>query len=140
MHPTAPVLAFLLLALAPVPPAEYPCPLAGLVTVGHRDGRHLLIDLESCGSLAVTGDPHAAEAFVRAVVLELGAGDEVADAYVTTVGLDIDGVEQLGRVHSADSATAIAPTEPVLKSLSETDVQLAPPSNVFQTPPPVDPW
>jgi hypothetical protein len=39
----------------------------------------------------------------------------------------------------SDSDTAIAPTEPVLKVLSETDSQFEPPSVVFQTPPPVPP-
>ena len=39
----------------------------------------------------------------------------------------------------SESATASAPTEPVLKSLSETAAQVAPASVDFQTPPPVPP-
>ena len=38
-----------------------------------------------------------------------------------------------------DSATAIAPTDPAWKKLSETFVQVTPASSVFHTPPPVAP-
>jgi hypothetical protein len=39
----------------------------------------------------------------------------------------------------SDSDTAIEPTDPVLKSLSEIGSQFEPPSTVFQIPPPVPP-
>jgi hypothetical protein len=39
----------------------------------------------------------------------------------------------------SDSDTAIAPIDPVRKSLSESTCQFEPPSVVFQTPPPVAP-
>jgi len=66
----------------PVPHPERSALIAGLVTFGHRDGRQLLVDLEAFGSLSVTGDENAVHSFLRAVLLELGAGDEVADVYV----------------------------------------------------------
>jgi nucleoid-associated protein YgaU/DNA-binding SARP family transcriptional activator len=91
----------------PIPAAEIPSGLPGLVTVGTRDGRTLLVDLEAYGSLAVTGDPAAAEAFVRAAVLELGASDEIADAYVLVAGLDVDGAEQFKRVVSTEAPDAV---------------------------------
>jgi DNA-binding SARP family transcriptional activator len=92
---------------APVPSADAPSALPGLVTIGQRDGRQLLVDLEAYGSLAVTGDPAAVEAFARAAVLELGAADDIADAYIVTVGLDVDGVEQFERVTSATTTDAL---------------------------------
>jgi phage tail protein X/DNA-binding SARP family transcriptional activator len=91
----------------PVPAPESPSGLPGLVTIGHRDGRQLLVDVEAYGSVAVTGDPAAVEAFVRSVVLELGASDEIADAFVLLSGLDVDGVEQFARVASAESLEAV---------------------------------
>ena len=39
----------------------------------------------------------------------------------------------------SDSETAIAPTDPVLKSLSETGSHVTPASVVLKTPPPVPP-
>lgn len=66
----------------PVPHPERSALIAGLVTVGHRDGRQLLVDLEAFGSLSITGDENAVHSFLRALLLELGAGDEVADVYV----------------------------------------------------------
>lgn len=88
---------------APVPDADQTSPVAGLVTFGQRGGRQLLVDLESLGSLAVTGDPTCAENFVRSLVLELGANDDLSDAYVFAVegALDIDGAEHLDRVQHA---------------------------------------
>src|SRR5690606_9442335 len=65
---------------APVPSADRPALIAGLVTVGQRNGRQLMLDLEGLGSLGITGDPHAIDGFLRSIVLELGAGDELADA------------------------------------------------------------
>jgi DNA-binding SARP family transcriptional activator len=91
----------------PTPLAEWSSPIPGLVTVGTRDGRHLLIDLEHVGSVAVTGPPHAVDAWVRAAVLELGVADDLSDATVVTVGAGVDGVEHLDRVTRASSAEAI---------------------------------
>jgi len=88
---------------APVPAPDQPSPIAGLATFGQRDGRQLLVDLESLGTLAVVGDPVRAENFVRSLVLELGANDDLSDAYVFTVegALDIDGTERFDRVQHA---------------------------------------
>jgi hypothetical protein len=104
---------------APVPPADAPSALPGLVTIGHRDGRQLLVDLEAYGSLAVTGDPAAVEAFGRAAVLELGAADDIADAYIVTVGLDVDGVEQFERVTSSSTDDALDRITSTAESVGE---------------------
>lgn len=91
----------------PTPIAEWPTPIPGLITVGTRDGRQLLVDLDHVGTLTVTGPTDRVDAFIRAVVLELGHGDELADANVTTVGDCVDGVEHLPRVTSATVDEAI---------------------------------
>jgi len=85
---------------APVPTPDLLAPIPGLVTFGSRDGRSLLVNVEALGSLAIVGDALAGENFVRALVLELGAGDDVANAYVHTLDqpIDIDGTESLDRV------------------------------------------
>jgi DNA-binding SARP family transcriptional activator len=110
---------------APVPAPELPSPLAALVTIGRRDGRQLLLDLEAYGTIAVTGDAPAVEAWLRSVALELGAGDEIADAHVVCVGLDVDGAEHLTRVEVTDSATALSRLSAAAYSshqlLAETD-------------------
>ncbi len=79
--------------------------IPGLVTVGTHDGQSVLVDLESCGSLALRGDAVAAEALIRSIVLELGAGGVLSNCQVHTVGLD--GAEQLGRVRSRTESEAI---------------------------------
>ena len=82
----------------PTPLAEWPSPIPALVTVGTRGHRQLLVDLEAVATLAVSGPTADVDAWIRAVVLELGAGDDLADASVLTVGSGVDGVEHLERV------------------------------------------
>lgn len=82
----------------PTPLADWPSPIPALVTVGTRGHRQLLVDLEAVATLAVSGPTADVEAWIRAVVLELGAGDDLADASVLTVGSGVDGVEHLERV------------------------------------------
>jgi DNA-binding winged helix-turn-helix (wHTH) protein len=91
----------------PTPLAEWPSPIPALVTVGTRGYRQLLVDLEAIGTLAVSGPPADVEAWIRAVVLELGAGDDLADASVLTVGSGVDGVEHLERVADVHPDEAI---------------------------------
>jgi hypothetical protein len=67
---------------APVPEAEHPSVLPGLVTFGQRDGRQLLVNLEAYGTVAIAGDPGAAEDLFRALVVELATGDEIGQARV----------------------------------------------------------
>jgi hypothetical protein len=92
----------------PTPLGEWPTPIPGLVTVGTRDGRQLLVDLDHVGTLTVTGPTDRVDEFIRAVVLELGCGDELADANVTTVNAGVGGVEHLPRVTSATVDEAIS--------------------------------
>jgi DNA-binding SARP family transcriptional activator len=69
-------------AEAPVPVAERPSPIPGLVTVGRREGRQLMVNLEALGTVSVAGDPNAAEGLIRSIVVELATCDEIADAAV----------------------------------------------------------
>lgn len=93
---------------AQVPSADRPALIAGLVTVGQRNGRQLMLDLEGLGSLGITGDPDAIDRFLRSIVLELGAGDELADATVvlTPGAIDLAVVDHLPRVRVDEEVTA----------------------------------
>ncbi|MDQ6837457.1 MAG: LysM peptidoglycan-binding domain-containing protein [Actinomycetota bacterium] len=104
---------------APIPVDARPSPFPALVTVGQRDGRQLLIDLESAGTVAVTGDDDAVDAFVRAIVLELGSDGDLADAYVTLAGIDVPGAEHLGRVSTTGSDGALAHLRSTTTSVNE---------------------
>lgn len=75
---------------SPVPPDELPAGIPALVTIGQREGRQLLIDLEAFGTLAVTGPPDCTAGLLRSVALELACGNDLADAYVSIVDIDVD--------------------------------------------------
>jgi nucleoid-associated protein YgaU len=64
-----------------------PAPYPALVTLGHDlDGAHVLVDLEHCGSLAVTGDQAATTAVLAALATELATSVWADDLQVTLVG------------------------------------------------------
>ena len=94
--------------IAEVPAGVLPAAVPGLVTLGTRNDAQLLIDLESFGSVSIAGDQRACEDLLRSLVLELGAGEELSDARVFTVGLDVDGIEHLPRVQTRSEADVIA--------------------------------
>jgi LysM domain len=68
----------------------------GLVTFGERDGRQYLVNLAAPGTVAVDGP--GAEAFVGALVLELGTGQLLSDAVVHLHGVQLASCEQIERV------------------------------------------
>ena len=92
---------------AEVPEAALPAAIPGLVTFGRRHDAQVLVDLEAFGVVSLDGDVRAAEDVLRSIVLELGAGDELSDAWVSTVGIGVDGVEQLGRVQARTPEAAL---------------------------------
>ena len=92
---------------AEVPEASLPAAIPGLVTFGRRHDAQVLVDLEAFGVVSLDGDVRAAEDVLRSIVLELGAGDELSDAWVSTVGIGVDGVEQLGRVQARTPEAAL---------------------------------
>jgi transcriptional activator len=91
---------------APLPPNDQPAAMPALVTVGNREGRQLLLNLEAYGSLAITGDAEAVAAAVRAIVLELGTGELLTDSYVDLALEDVDLVHDLSRVTPMTSEEA----------------------------------
>lgn len=109
---------------APTPADSYSSPIPALVTIGWRDGRQLLLDLEAVGSLAVTGDSDAVESFVRSLVLELGSDEDLADAYLDLAGIEVEGSEHLDRVSVAELFAATdrlaAATEACIEAIAET--------------------
>jgi DNA-binding SARP family transcriptional activator len=83
---------------APTPAAVRPSVLPGLVTIGQRDGRQLLVNLEALGAVALVGDTAAAGDLLRAMLTELAASNEIAEAQVGVV----DPRTELGLPHHLD--------------------------------------
>ncbi|HRE00954.1 MAG TPA: LysM peptidoglycan-binding domain-containing protein, partial [Ilumatobacteraceae bacterium] len=105
---------------ADIPADELPAAIPALVTVGDRDGRQLMIDLEAFGTIAVSGPPQRVDDFLRAIALELSTDEDLADTYAVAIGLD--GVPTTDRLMLADVETAgtrlTATCESVSKSLA----------------------
>ncbi len=72
----------------PTPLTDRPCPMPGLVTVGWRENRQLLVDLEHIGPLAITGPRQRVEALLASIITDLGNDSALSDAAVYAVGLD----------------------------------------------------
>lgn len=53
--------------------SDAPSPCPGFVTIGKREGADVLLNLESCGAIAVTGDPDTTASLVNSMALELAA-------------------------------------------------------------------
>lgn len=100
-----------------VPADDLPAAIPALVTFGRREGRQLMIDLEAFGTVAVTGDPERIDDFLRALALELTNGDDLADSYVLTVG--VDGAVESDRLASADLDTAADRASSICHSVRE---------------------
>ena len=91
-----------------LPATPETAPIPGLVTFGTRDGGTLLVNLEALGSLAVTGDATAVEAFVRSLVLELSLSEELANSYLFLVDLDLEVDAGTGRACSTSEGDAVS--------------------------------
>ncbi len=93
-----------------------PVALPGLVTLGERrgdaglPGPQILADLGAVGSLSVAGPPERVASTVRAMVYELGLGEHLSNAFVTTVGFTVGDAGQLDRVarRTEDEALQLA--------------------------------
>ncbi|MDQ3544100.1 MAG: LysM peptidoglycan-binding domain-containing protein, partial [Actinomycetota bacterium] len=69
-----------------------------LVSIGRRrDGGELLLDLETAGSLGLTGDRAAALGLARSMVLELATYPLGIPMDLCLVGLEVDGLEHCDR-------------------------------------------
>ncbi|MFP5328406.1 MAG: LysM peptidoglycan-binding domain-containing protein, partial [Acidimicrobiia bacterium] len=92
-------------AEAAVPTAELPAAIPALVTIGQRESRQLLLDLEAYGAVSVAGPPERVDAFLRSVALELASSEDVADTDVVVVGIDA-GMTTLDRLTATSFDTA----------------------------------
>lgn len=104
---------------APVPADELPAAIPALVTVGVRDGRQLMIDLEAFGVLTVSGPDDRVEALVRSLAVELATGTDVSDAYVSTVGIDCGLDGHVDRVTVSDLDTAAQHADGARRSIRD---------------------
>jgi len=102
---------------APVPANELPAAIPALITIGQRDGRQLMVDLEAYGTVTVTGDPERVDAFLRATAVELATNQDLADAFVYAVGLD-PGITHLDRLCAAGIVDAIHRLDTVRQSVA----------------------
>jgi phage tail protein X len=68
--------------------ADNPNPCPCLVTVGRREGADVLLNLESCGALAISGDASVADALWRSIATELACSVFSDSPTVLLVGLD----------------------------------------------------
>ncbi|MGE0139373.1 MAG: BTAD domain-containing putative transcriptional regulator [Ilumatobacteraceae bacterium] len=90
-----------------VPADDLPATIPALVTIGRREDRQLLIDLEAFGTIAVSGQSSHSTAFARSIALELATNNDLADAYVITSGLALpDAIAPRYRLTGAESAGA----------------------------------
>lgn len=80
-----------------IPDVADPTPLPSLVTVGTRDGRDLMVNLEALGVLDLVGDPTAILDLARSMIVELSTDEILADTYVHVVGTDLDDLPATGR-------------------------------------------
>ncbi len=103
---------------APVPADELPAAIPALVTIGHREGRQLLIDLEAYGGITVSGTDERVDAFLRSVAVELATDQDLADAYVHTVGFNL-GIEHLDRLGTSDVDGAVRHLDGVRRSVTD---------------------
>lgn len=101
-----------------VPADELPAGIPALVTVGQRDGRQLLVDLEAFGLVTVAGPDEHTDAFVRSVTVELVCGNDLSDAYITTVDVDV-GLDPQDRLTATDAATATVQLRGTQRSISD---------------------
>lgn len=107
-----------LLPDAPLPSAAelaaVPAPYPSLVTLGHDlDGAHILVDLEHCGSLAVTGDPMTTTAVLAALATQLATSAWADDLQVTLV----DCLPQLPEVLGTGRLRHVTDTDALLRAL-----------------------
>jgi len=116
---------------APIPTADLPSVFAGFATIGDRDGRQLLVNLEAFGSIAVTGDPKRVDDFLRSIAVELSMGDEIADANLTiTQGPLAESLnETVASVEVIDPTSAVSS----LRSAAESTTTLLEASGIGTT-------
>lgn len=104
---------------APVPADELPAAIPALVTVGVRDGRELMVDLEAFGVLTVTGPDERVDALVRSLAVELVTGNDLSDAYLSTVDVDTGLGDHVDRLTVTDLDTATQHADSARRSICD---------------------
>ena len=89
-----------------LPSAPTASPIPGLVTLGTRDARQFLVDLEAFPIVTIAGPAAASEDLIRSMLSELAFSEIVADSYVHLVDLDELGIEPSPRIRTCDPASA----------------------------------
>jgi hypothetical protein len=92
---------------------------AALVTVGHLEACQVVIDLETTGSLFVTGDPKVTDALLRTFAIELATtccADDLRVVHVGPVGSGVEALDRIEVVDDVSQACAIATREGQLMS------------------------
>src|SRR5690606_2781692 len=86
-----------------------PAPYPSLVTIGHLDNGHLLVDLERLGTLALIGDPDGAREIAAALAVELATSPWADDLQITLVGLcpELAGTLDTGRIRYLPSVGSL---------------------------------
>lgn len=103
---------------ASVPDAALSSAIPALVTIGERQGRSLLLDLESYSALTVDGPAERVDTFLRSIAVELASDDELADSYVIVVGLD-PGIGHLDRLTHGSIEEGVESLDRASSSVSE---------------------
>ncbi len=80
---------------AHTPKVERCSPLPALVTIGTREGRQLLLDLEAYGTVGVCGPGDLVDGLLRSIATELAVSETIANSYLDLVGFDLP-AEHLG--------------------------------------------
>lgn len=85
---------------------DQPAPYPALVTLGHDNQAHLLVDLEQIGSLGVQGDPELVRDVTAALALELAVSGFADDLTVTVIGgfAELEGAVGNGQIRYLPSA------------------------------------
>lgn len=96
---------------AAMPHAHTPSAIPALVTLGKREDRYLLLDLEAYGAITVAGPKEHVDAFLCAVAIEL-AGDEdhLTNADVFVFGLEAS-IDAPDKPPTASTDTAVEALE-----------------------------
>ena len=86
----------------------------------------MLANLGTLGSLSVAGPPEQVAATVRAMVYELGLGEHLSNAFVTTVGFTIGNAGQLDRVARRSEEEALQLAREAVERQERADHRLGP--------------
>jgi nucleoid-associated protein YgaU len=70
-------------------------PFPALVTIGTRESRQLLLDLEAYGTVSICGPDDLVDGLLRAIATELAVSDTIANSYLDLVGFELP-VKHLG--------------------------------------------